>query len=333
MNAATGELIGQEQAQAASKEKVLDALGQASTKLRSKLGESLASIQKFDTPLAEATTSSLEALKLGSEASARNNNGDFLGSIELTKRAIELDPNFAMAYRGLGVEYYNLGQLELSLPYMRKAFDLKDRASEREKLAITSDYYSYTGQIEKSIEAYELYKQAYPRDNRPRINLSVVYLQMGQFDKALQNAQEATKLIPNAFNGYSIAAWAYASMNRLDEAKAVLNEALQRKTGSGLVHEQLAFVAFEQGDQPTFAKERALAETNPQEQFDFLQFDASLAAAHGQLKRAKQLFSQLGDKAQSIGLSDAIPTGMANERWRTRWNRIVRQPRQVPTQP
>jgi hypothetical protein len=196
MNAATGELIGQEQAQAASKEKVLDALGQASTKLRSKLGESLASIQKFDTPLAEATTSSLEALKLGSEASARNNNGDFLGSIELTKRAIELDPNFAMAYRGLGVEYYNLGQLELSLPYMRKAFELKDRASEREKLAITSDYYSYTGQIEKSIEAYELYKQAYPRDNRPRINLSVVYLQMGQFDKALQNAQEATKLIP-----------------------------------------------------------------------------------------------------------------------------------------
>jgi tetratricopeptide (TPR) repeat protein len=102
-------------------------------------------------------------------------------------------------------------------------------------------------------------------------------------------------------------------MNRLDEAKAVLNEALQRKTGSGLVHEQLGFVAFEQGDQPTFAKERALAETNPQEQFDFLQFDASLAAAHGQLKRAKQLFSQLGDKAQSIGLSDAIPTGMANE--------------------
>ncbi len=313
MNAATGELIGQEQAQAVSKEKVLDALGEASTKLRSKLGESLASIQKFDTPLQEATTSSLEALKLDNEASIRNNNGDFLGSIDVTKRAIELDPTFAMAYRGLGVEYYNLGQIDLAQQYMSKAFELKDRASEREKFAITSDYYSYNGQIEKSIEAYQQYEQAYPRDTRPKINLGVVYLQMGQYDKAVAEALAAKDLNPEQFNGYAIAAFAYASMNRLDEAKAMENAAVQRKIGSGMVHEQLAFIEYAQGDQADFAKERALAEVNPEGQYDFLQFDASLAAAHGQLRHANELTQQLEDKAQKLELTDAVVANIGYE--------------------
>ncbi len=313
MNAATGELIGQEQAQAASKEKVLDALGEASTKLRSKLGESLASIQKFDTPLQEATTSSLEALKLDNEASIRNNNGDFLGSIDVTKRAIELDPNFAMAYRGLGVEYFNLGQIDLAQQYMGKAFELKDRASEREKFAITSDYYSYNGQIEKSIEAYQQYEQAYPRDTRPKINLAAVYLQMGQYDKAVSEALAARDLNPDQFNGYAVAGFAYAAMNRLDEAKVMENAAVQRKIGSGIVHEQLAFIAYAQGDQASFAKERALAEANPEGQYDFLQFDASLAAAHGQLRHASELTQQLEDKAKKLGLTDAIVANIAYE--------------------
>jgi eukaryotic-like serine/threonine-protein kinase len=313
MNAATGELIGQEQAQAASKEKVLDALGETSTKLRSKLGESLASIQKFDTPLQEATTSSLEALKLDNEASIRNNNGDFLGSIDVTKRAIELDPNFAMAYRGLGVEYSNLGQNELALQYMRKAFELKDRASERERFAITSDYYSYIGQIEKGVESYQLYEQAYPRDSRPKINLALVYLQLGQYDKAVAEALAAKDLNPNQYNGYAVAAFAYAAMNRLDEAKAMELSALQQKLGSGTIHEQLAFIAFSQGDQATFAKERALAEANSEGQYDFLQFDATLAASRGQMRRASELFKQFEAKAQKLELTDAVTGGIATE--------------------
>ena len=313
MNAATGDLIGQEQAQSASKEKVLDSLGQASTKLRSKLGESLASIQKFDAPLQEATTSSLEALKLDSEAADHNNNGDFLASVDFTKRAIELDPNFAMAYRGLGVEYINLGQYELALQNMRKAFELKDRASEREKLAITSDYYSDSGQIEKSIEAYETYKQVYPRDTRPLINLATVYLQIGQFDKALQNALAAKELNPNQFNGYAIASFAYIAMNRLDEAKTMMNTALQNKLGSAVIHEQLALIAFEQGDQAAFGKESALAAANPQGQYDVLQFEASLATARGQLKKAHELYSQLEEKARKLELTDAVVSAIANE--------------------
>jgi tetratricopeptide (TPR) repeat protein len=306
-------LIGEEQAQAGSKEKILDALGEASTKLRSKLGESLASIQKFDTPLQEATTSSLEALKLDNEASIRNNNGDFLGSIDVTKRAIELDPNFAMAYRGLGVEYGNLGQNELALQYMRKAFELKDRASERERFAITSDYYSYIGQIEKAVESYQLYEQAYPRDNRPKINLALVYLQFGQYDKSVAEALAARDLNPNQYNAYAVAAFAYAAMNRLDEAKAMELSALQHKLGSVTIHEQLAFIAFSQGDQSTFAKERALAEANPEGQYDFLQFDATLAASRGQMRHASELFKQVEDKARNLELTDAVTGSVANE--------------------
>ena len=306
INAVNGASIGQEQTQATSKEKVLDALGEASTKLRSKLGESLASIEKFDKPLSEATTTSLEALKQSTEAAVRNNNGDFLGAIEFSKRSVELDPNFAMGFRGLAVAYSNLGQTETSLQYIRKAFELKDRASEREKLAITSDYYQYTGQIDKAIEVYNQYKQVYPRDERPRVNLAVTYLSIGQFDKALENALEAIQLSPEKYNGYAIAAVAYANMNRLDEAKSILAAAQQRKLGAGLIHEQLGSMALAQGDQATLAKEDALAKAGPQGESDLLQRDATLAAAHGQVRRSKELCKQAEDTARHLELTDSV---------------------------
>ena len=306
VNAATGDTIGEEQAQAADKEKVLDSLGQAGTALRGKLGESLASIQQFDKPLQEATTTSLEALKMNSEAAAKNNQGDFLGGSVLSKRAIELDPNFAMAYRGLAVELGNMGQYETGLPYIKKAFELKDRASEREKLAITSDYYEWTGQADKAIETYEIYKQTYPRDDRPFVNLAVSYMFLGQYDKALSNALQASQLSPDTFNGYSVAAWAYAAMNRLDEAKAILRNSEQRHIGGFTVHEQLAMIAILQGDAAAQAKEDAEAKTNPQGEFDVLQRDATLAAEHGQLKHARDLFQQVEQKAQGIGLTEAV---------------------------
>jgi eukaryotic-like serine/threonine-protein kinase len=315
LNAATGSPIGEEQTQASSKEKILDALGEASTKLRSKLGESLGSIQKFDKPLAEATTPSLEALKMSTEAAARNNNGDFLGAIEFSKRAVELDPNFAMGYRGLAVEYSNLGQSEAMLQYIGKAFELKDRASEREKLAITSDYYQYGGQIDKAIEVYNQYKQAYPRDDRPRVNLAVTYLTLGQFDKALENALEANQLSPEKYNGYSIAAFAYCAMNRLDDAKAVLRTAQERKLGSGAIHEQLGAIALAQGDLATLAKEDALARANPQNEYNLQQRDAALAAARGQLSRSRELFQQAETTAQHLELKESVVNSVVYEAW------------------
>jgi eukaryotic-like serine/threonine-protein kinase len=313
VNATTGDLIGQEQSQAANKEKILDSLGQAGTALRGKLGESLSSIKQFDKPLQEATTASLEALKMNSEAAAKNNNGDFLGGTKLSKRAIELDPNFAMAYRGLAIEYGNLGQYETGLPYMKKAFELKDRASEHEKLAITSDYYQWVGQADKAIEAFEVYKQEYPRDNRPAVNLAVTYMLLGKFEKALTNALQASQLDPDTYNGYSVAAWAYTSMNRLDDAKAILNTAQQHQVGGFSVHEQLANVAILQGDDATREKEDAQAKTNPQGEFDLLQRDAGLAAMHGQLKQAKDLFAQAEEKARTIGLTEAVVNNIATQ--------------------
>ncbi len=312
INAVNGASIGQEQTQAPSKEKVLDALGDASTKLRSKLGESLASIQKFDKPLGEATTTSLEALKQSTEASVRNNNGDFLGALEFSKRAVELDPNFAMGYRGLAVEYSNMGQQEAMLVNIRKAFELKERASEREKLAITSDYYQYVGQIDKAIEVYNQYKQVYPRDERPRVNVAVTYLSIGHFEKALENGLEAIQLSPEKFNGYAIAANAYASMNRLDDAKAILAQAQQRKLGAALIHLQLGLIALAQGDTATMAKEDALAKASPQGELALIQRDATLAAARGQLRRSGELSKQAQDEAQRLELTETAESAALN---------------------
>jgi tetratricopeptide (TPR) repeat protein len=313
MNAASGDLIAQEQAQAGTKEQVLDQLGKASSSLRSKLGESLASIQKFDAPLAEATTPSLAALKMESLASAKNNDGDFLGGVKLSQSALELDPNFAMAYRGLAVGYSNLGQNEKAFEYMRKAFALKDRASEREKLAIVSDYYSYNGQIGKSIEAYEAYKLAYPRDSRPLINQAGVYVQLGQYEKALANVMAAKDLEPDQYNPYALAAFAYVGLNRLDDAKAILNQAEQRKIGSAMLHEQLWFLARAQGDAATEAKEQVLVKANPQSAFDFLQMGAVMAASRGQMHLADESFKQAQGQAEQLGLGDSVVNIIAGQ--------------------
>ena len=306
VNGANGNVIGQEQVQAASKEKVLDALGQASTNLRGKLGESLASIQKFDTPLQEATTPSLEALKLSTEAAHRNNTGDALGAIEPSKRAIELDPNFAMAYRGLAVEYSNLGQNETALQYMRKAYELKDRASERERLAIGSDYYWYTNQIDKAVESYQAYGRAYPRDDRPRINLAVAYLVIGEWDKAIQYGLAGKELAPGSFNGYSIAADAYVSLNRLDDAKAILLEGEQRKIGGAVLQEALGTIAIAQGDKATQSKEDELLSANPEGPYYLVFRDAGIAAAHGELRQSYTLNKQAEEKAQKLGFTEGI---------------------------
>jgi eukaryotic-like serine/threonine-protein kinase len=313
INASDGSSIAEDETQASSKEQVLNALGKASTELRGKLGESLSSIEKFDKPLPEATTTSLEALKLDSEAAVLNNNGDFQGALEPTKRAIELDPNFAMAYRGLAIEYSNLGQYELSLTYIKKAFDMRDRASEREQLAITSDYYQYTGQIDKAIDEYELYKRTYPRDDRPAINLAVTYLFLGKWDKVLENALLGKQDDPDQFNQYSLAANAYCAMNKMDDAKAILADAQQRHLGSITIHEQLASIALAEGDSATQQKEDALAEATPQGSYDVTQFNASVAAARGQMRHASDLLQQADEKAKALGLSDSILNNLEGE--------------------
>jgi eukaryotic-like serine/threonine-protein kinase len=296
VSAANGNSLGQEQAQAGSKEQVLDALGKASSNLRGKMGESLSSIQKFDKPLEQATTSSLEALKAFSDGSAEVTSGNNLGAQPFFKRAIQLDPNFAMAYRGLAVTAVNTGQTETSVEYAQKAFDLKDRASEREELAISSFYYQQTNQIDKALEIYGRYQKSYPRDSRTWLNPCVLHSNLGEFDKALVESLEAVRLSPDVYLGYRSASDSYRALNRLDEAKAILNAASQRNLGGVFIHDGYAILALAQGDLATMAKEDALLKADPQGEITALERAANLAAGHGQMRRARELFTEVEDK-------------------------------------
>ena len=186
---------------------MLNALHKAGSQLAEKLGESLASVQKYDKPLSEATTSSLEALEGSDAGRYASTIGERTGRFPFYQRAVELDPNFAMAYARLGTVYSNLGQTQLSEQNRQKAFELRDRASEHEKLYIMSHYYADSGQLDKGISALELYKQTYPRDSIPYSNLAAIYNQLGQFDNALENAQQAVELDPDSASGYSNWFW------------------------------------------------------------------------------------------------------------------------------
>ena len=313
VNAGTGDTLGEEQAQASRKEQVLDALGKAASRLRGKLGESLASVQKFGKPLSEATTSSLDALKAFTLGDARRAAGDELSSIPYYKQATDLDPNFAMACARLGVVYNNFGQEELSEEYRKKAFELRDRASERERLYITAHYYADSGQLERGIAAYELYRQTYPHDSVPYNNLGLTFKGLGQFDKALENALEAVRLDPDSGFSYGVAAEAYIALNRLDEAKAILNTALQRKVGGIDAYIHLGLVALAQNDKAGLESARSLLKSAPGGDGVVMYLDASLAASQGQLRHARELFTQASQVLQRVNLKEAAAAEVAGE--------------------
>jgi serine/threonine protein kinase/tetratricopeptide (TPR) repeat protein len=304
VNAATGESLGQEQVQADNKEAVLNSLHGASSSLRQKLGESLASVQKYDKPLSEATTSSLEALKVFTLGDAKHMAGEDFAASPLYQRAVELDPNFAMAYARLGAVYGNTGQVTLSEQSRQKAFELRDRASEHEKLYITSHYYIDSGQLDKGITALELYKQTYPRDSIPFNNVSGTYLRLGQFDNALSNALRALQLDSDSINGYSNLAVAYQALNRLDEAKATLAQAEAHKLGGSGLHIQLAAIAWLQNDTPAMEHELELAKVGPDGEMNVLGFRMGMAAHRGQLRQVRELGQKLRDAADRLSLRD-----------------------------
>ena len=235
----------------------MNALGLGANKLRGNLGESLASVQKFDKPLQEVTTSSLEALKAFTQADELREKGDALPPVALYQRAIELDPNFAMAYARLGNQYSTVGQADLARQNFQKAFELRERASEREKFYITEKYYDGTGQLAQTIQALELYAQTYPSDWSPHVNISVAYQTLGDFDKGLTESLEAIRLEPDSWYGYVNAAYCYAALGRFDEAKAVINTGLLKVTGGVVLHGGSHYVALVHGYQGAQDREEA----------------------------------------------------------------------------
>ena len=315
VNPSTGDSLATAQAQAKSKEDVLNALHKAGSQLRAKLGESLASVQKYDKMLSEATTPSLEALKALSLGDMKHGAGEELEAVPDYQRAIELDPNFAMAYARLGTIYNNLGQSVLAQKNREKAFELRDRASEREKLYIMSHYYADSGQLDKGITAYELYKQTYPRDSTPYNNLANIYInELGQFENALENARQSVEIDPDYQGNYVNLAEAYAGLNRLDEARASLNEGLKRHPLNASLHAMVAGIAYAQNDPGTADHELELARAGGAEgEFWAAETKMMAAAHHGQLKQARAWYQKVAALADRTNLKEAPMSVLAQE--------------------
>ena len=226
VNCRTGDSLAQEQTTADGKERVLNGLGEVAAKLRQKLGESLNTVEKFDTPLEQATTPSLEALQAYSLGwKTQWAKSDSAAAVPFFQRAIQLDPNFAMAYASLGTSYWVRAETSLGAENMKKAYELRERVSTREKFYIESHYHDFvTGDMEKTRQACELWTQTYPRDDVPKIVLGVVYSKLGQYDKLLAENREALRLNVSAVN-YANLVESYLYLNRLDEARATAAEA------------------------------------------------------------------------------------------------------------
>jgi len=306
VNAASGDNIAQEQLQAAKKEDVLNTLGTAVSSMRSKLGESLASVKRFDKPLEEATTESLEALKAYSDGLALRSRGNETGAVPLLKHAIEIDPNFASAYAYLGTTYHNMGQFGLYEQYQQQAFDLRNRASEKERLYIEGHYYDAIGDIEKSLQTWTTYAQTYLNDETPYSNLAVGYSLLGDHEKALKHSLDGIRIAPDSQYGYLNAAFAYIWLGRFEEARTVAQAALQKTDDAPLFHAELANVALIQGDAASFGKETQLGAGDPASLIDFaLLPEAGRTAGHGQLRKAEQLLSRIEDASRSAGLPES----------------------------
>jgi eukaryotic-like serine/threonine-protein kinase len=298
VNCKTGDSLAREQVQVNQKEQVLGAVGKAASSLRGKLGESLASVQKFDAPVEEATTSSLEALKAFSLGEAERDKGSELTAIPFYKNALELDPNFAVAYARLGQSYRNTGQTERASESTKLAFERRERASEREKLYITTHYYdNVTGELDKSIEAYQLWNRTYPRDSIPPNNLGVGYNEIGRFDQGLVEAQETMRLDPNSAFSHGVLGGAYLGLNRLAEAKAIRQKQVALKLDGMGDHRDLYVLAFLEGDATGMQRELDWAKGKPDE-FVMLENAAQAAASWGKLQNAREAYGRAVEIAQ-----------------------------------
>jgi len=254
MNCQSGDSLGSAEAEADSREQVVRALSDATRQLRSKLGESLASVQTPDRLQAgegesyDVTTSSLEALKAYAQAIVVYREKGDAASIPFVKRAIELDPNFARAYYMLGVRYGNLSQTALAIASLKKAYELRDRVSEREKLAITAMYYlAVTGELQKSNEVYEVWAQTYPRDAHPHVDLGSSYLVLGRYEASVSESLTALKLDDGNTNTYFNLVSAYLALGRLDDAKVTLDQSAAHKIDAPNLHQFPARWAMKPG--------------------------------------------------------------------------------------
>ncbi len=311
---ASGDSIARAGGEAASKPETLKALDAAAAEIRRKLGESLSSIQKYDVPIEQATTTSLEALKAFSLGQAKRNRGNELSSIPLFQRAIELDPDFAMAYAVLGQVYANHEQGALAADYTRKAFERRQRAGDQERFYILTHYYdNVTRELDRSAETYELWQQTYPRDVVPRINLTEMYHRRGEHEKALAEILEAFRLDPHAaLMTYEELIDSYICLDRLAQAKATAAQSVAHGFSSEDAPLKRYLIAFLENDAATMRALSTSSAAKPSESV-FLALEASAAAFSGRLRSAEDLFERAEDTSARDNPGENTATWQALE--------------------
>jgi DNA-binding winged helix-turn-helix (wHTH) protein/Flp pilus assembly protein TadD len=313
VNCRSGDTLAREQVTAATKERVLNALGAAATKLRGELGESLASVQKFDVPLTEATTSSLEALRAYSQGLRAWNTKGEAEALPYLKRALELDPKFASAYASLGAVYGNLERPVLAEQSISKAYELRDRASERERFYILGHYYAdVTGELEKALPVYEQWKEEYPSDPTPRTNSGNIYVELGNYEKGLARHREALRVEPNGVLIYENIALTNIYLNRFEEAAASVEAAFARNLDDVSLHALRFQIAFLRGDAATLEHEMSWGLGKPGVEDIFLEGQADVEAAVGHMAKARELSRRAADSAVRSGSRETAAEYLAH---------------------
>ena len=298
VNCQSGDPLAEEQITAPAKEKVLDALGKAASKLRGELGESIGTVQKFDVRLEQATTSSLEALKAYSNADRANHENGSPSALSYHLRAIELDPNFAMGYEKIGEDYFDLAELGRAREYFSKAFQLQEHANELEKLVITSAYYvNVTGELEKAARTYQEWIENYPRHSGSHHNLGNVYAMQGQWDKAREAYGESLRLSPNSGAHYSSLANSLLALQRLEDGRRIIYDAKARKLDDPVDHNALYALAFIASDSSAMAEELQWFAGQPDVENDGLALASDTEAYAGHLGKARELAKRSVDSA------------------------------------
>jgi tetratricopeptide (TPR) repeat protein len=286
VNCSNGESLARTEAQASDKSHILDGLGKAASDIRNKLGESLTSVQKFDTPLQQATTPSLEALQSFSLGwRTVEETGHSGSSIPFFERSVKLDPNFAAAYAVLGTIYSNLGENRLASDNLRKAYGLRDHVSQRERLFIEAQYHNLvTGDLEKAQQVLQVYAQTYPRDGVARNRLGNVFAMLGQNEKSLTELRESLRLNPDSGFEYNNVVCAYMGLNRLEEARATAEEAQAKKLE---ISDSLYILGFLQNDGAAMKQQVAVNIGKLGVEDGLLGYEADTSAYFGQLGNAR----------------------------------------------
>src|SRR3984957_13720120 len=313
VNCANGDTLAQEQASAAAKERVLDALGVAAAKLRGELGESLATVQRFDVPLQQATTSSLEALRAYSLGRKEAGEQGPRVALPYDLHAVELDPNFAMGYFAVGYDYFILGEVGKASEYFTRAFELGKQVSEREKLTIAAAYYqSVTGELDKATQTYKEQIASYPRDYRAHLDLAIVYGQQGQYEAAIAEVREAARLAPEDVATYGVLSYDLLASQRVEEAEQVGRQAQGRKLDDFVLRQILYTLAFLKNDTSAMEEQAAWFTGKAAVENSGLSLESDTAAYSGHMRRSQELTAQAVDSAMRNGHKESAAIWEAN---------------------